>query len=147
MKVLFLDIDGVVNCEDTFMMGAKGKNPFPLDPEMAFRVGKIVLYTGCEVVLSSSWRHHAPSVEAVKERVTLILDVTGTSKLVRYEDKPRGHEIQEWLDNHPEVDKYAILDDDSDMLDSQKHSFFQTSWKKGLTEDIMAAVIKHLGTE
>lgn len=32
----------------------------------------------------------------------------------------RGEEIQDWLDNHPEVEDYAILDDDSDML---KHQF------------------------
>jgi hypothetical protein len=31
----------------------------------------------------------------------------------------RGQEIQEWLDKHPEVEDYAILDDDSDMLPEQ----------------------------
>lgn len=31
----------------------------------------------------------------------------------------RGEEIQEWLDNYPEVTDYAILDDDSDMLPEQ----------------------------
>lgn len=31
----------------------------------------------------------------------------------------RGEEIQEWLNQHPEVTDYAILDDDSDMLPEQ----------------------------
>lgn len=31
----------------------------------------------------------------------------------------RGQEIKEWLDKHPEVSDYAILDDDSDMLENQ----------------------------
>ena len=147
MKVLFLDIDGVVNCESTFQMGARGGNPFPLDPEMAFRVGKITLETGCSVVLSSSWRHHKDSRMAVTERVVPFIGITPTSDLVNYEDKPRGHEIQAWLDEHPEVEKYAILDDDSDMLDSQLDNFFQTSWKTGLTDEIMNKVIEHLGKE
>ena len=145
MKVLFLDIDGVVNCENTFKMGARNKSPYPLDPEMAFMVGKIKLYTGCEVVLSSSWRHSKDGIKAVEDGIVPVLDITGNTHLVEYKDKPRGHEIQAWLDSHPEVDRYAILDDDSDMLDSQLHSFFKTSWKSGLTEEIMNKVIDHLG--
>ena len=35
----------------------------------------------------------------------------------------RGEEIQDWLDNHPEVEDYAILDDDSDMLPEQFAKF------------------------
>jgi hypothetical protein len=35
----------------------------------------------------------------------------------------RGEEIKEWLDNHPEVEDYVILDDDSDMLDEQFDHF------------------------
>lgn len=147
MKVLFLDIDGVVNCENTFKMGARNTSPYPLDPEMAFMVGKIKLYTGCEVVLSSSWRHDKNAVKAVEDNIVPIFDITGTTPLYKYEDKPRGHEIQEWLDNHPDVDRYAILDDDSDMLDTQLPNFFKTSWKTGLTEDIMNKVIEHLGKE
>ena len=145
MKVLFLDIDGVVNCENTFKMGARNRSPYPLDPEMAFMVGKIQMYTGCVVVLSSSWRHSKEGVKAVEDGIVPVFDITGNSNLVNYEDRPRGHEIQAWLDKHPEVERYAILDDDSDMLDSQKENFFQTSWKTGLTEQIMNAVIEHLG--
>lgn len=146
MKVLFLDIDGVVNCENTFKMGARNTTPYPLDPEMAFMVGKIVLYTGCAVVLSSSWRHDERAIKAVEDNIVPIIGITGNSRLVNYEDKPRGHEIQSWLDAH-QVDKYAILDDDSDMLESQLPNFFKTSWKTGLTEDIMNKVIEHLGKE
>lgn len=43
--------------------------------------------------------------------------------------KIRGEEIQEWLDNHPEVEDYAILDDDSDMLEEQfKHFHHCDGW-------------------
>jgi len=147
MKVLFLDIDGVANCEKTFQTIARKSTPYPLDQTMAFMIGKIWMCTGCEIVLSSSWRHDKKAVEAVANGIAPVLDITGNSHLVDYEDKPRGHEIQTWLDAHPEVEKYAILDDDSDMLDSQLPNFFKTSWKTGITEDIMNKVIEHLGAE
>jgi hypothetical protein len=35
----------------------------------------------------------------------------------------RGEEIKEWLDNQNDVDDYAIIDDDSDMLEEQFNHF------------------------
>lgn len=144
MKVLFLDIDGVVNKQENFDR-SKNPGPYPIDSYCAFLVGRIQLQTSCEVVLSSSWRHHPEGVQNVSERVVQLLDKTPTTHLYKYEDKPRGHEIKMWLDKHPEVEKYAILDDDSDMLDEQLPSFFQTSFKEGLTDEIAEKVIEHLG--
>ena len=41
----------------------------------------------------------------------------------------RGQEIKEWLDDHPEVEDYVILDDDSDMLEDQfEHFHHCDSW-------------------
>jgi hypothetical protein len=39
---------------------------------------------------------------------------------------PRGVEIQQWLDEHPDVTNYVILDDDSDMLEHQMKNFVVT---------------------
>lgn len=47
----------------------------------------------------------------------------------------RGTEIQMWLDAHPEVDNYVILDDDTDMLDSQSEHFVHISYEEGLNEE------------
>lgn len=52
----------------------------------------------------------------------------GTTK--RY----RGEEIQMWLDEHPEVTNYVIIDDDNDMLDSQESHLVQTSWYDGIQD-------------
>lgn len=138
MKVLFLDIDGVVNKQENFDR-SRNPGPYPLDSYCAFLVGRIVLQTGCEVVLSSSWRNHPEGVQNVSERVIQLLDKTP------YLPGVRGDEIQWWLDRHPEVTRYAILDDDSDMLGSQKSSFFKTSFREGLTDEIAERVIAHLG--
>lgn len=139
MKVLFLDIDGVVNSRDSTVF----KNSlWPLDPYKAFLIGKIQLDTGCEVVLSSSWRHHSDGVAQVEERIVKLLDKTP--------DLPggiRGNEISQWLRQHPEVDTYAILDDDSDMLALQKPNFFKTTFETGLTDEIAKQVIEHLNAK
>jgi hypothetical protein len=138
MKILFLDIDGVVNKIDNFN---PGKNPglYPIDSYCAFLVGRIQLQTGCEVVLSSSWRYHPEGIQNVSERVVRLLDSTPES------DGYRGDEIQLWLDQHPEVDKYAILDDHMDFYAYQAPNFFKTTFEEGLTDEIAEAVINHLG--
>ncbi len=95
--------------------------------------------TDCKVVLSSSWKHSEESSNYISQRVVSIYDVTPEG-----DSWVRGEEIKMWLEKHPEVKVYAILDDDSDMLPDQIPNFFQTSWKTGLTEDIAAKVIHHL---
>ena len=104
---------------------------------MAFLVGKIVLDTDCKVVLSSSWRHHPDGIKVISQCVTPVMDKTPDAET-------RGEEIQMWLDEHPEVTQYAILDDDADILPEQKENFFKTTWAFGLTEDIAKAVTEHL---
>lgn len=141
MKVLFLDIDGVVNKKENFNPAIKN-NLYPIDSWCAFLVGRIQLQTGCEVVLSSSWRHHPEGVKNVSERIVKLLDVTPT-----LDRDTRGEEIGAWLEQHPEVEKYAILDDDSDMLDNQLPNFFKTTFDDGLTDEIAEKVIEHLGRE
>lgn len=140
MKVLFLDIDGVVNSEESFKNGSGGNTD--IDPYMAFLVGKIQLETDCKVVLSSSWRHHPDGIKMVEDRVVKIIDKTPFSRS-KERDK-RGYEIQDWLDAHPEVSRYAIIDDSGDMLEEQMENFFQTTWQKGITEEIMQKIIIHL---
>ena len=136
MKIIFLDVDGVLNCEYTH---TKGMSLFPIDPYMVLLVDRIVQATGAKVVLSSSWRYHPESAAIVKKSVDFI-DVTpmnrGTSS--------RGTEIKAWLDAHPDVTKYAILDDNTDMLTAQMPSFFKTDWDKGLTDEVANKVIAHL---
>ena len=135
MKVLFLDIDGVINCKTSNFK----TDLWPLDRYMAFLVGKIEMYTDCKVVLSSSWRKHPEGVAIVEKSLAIkLFDITGN------EGKIRGDEIQAWLERHPEVTRYAILDDDSDMLESQLPNFFQTKWETGLTDEIAEKVISHL---
>lgn len=140
MKVLFLDIDGVVNSVKNFNPGKQ--EVYPLDRYCAFLVGRIQLQTGCKVVLSSSWRHDPKAVQSVSQSVVELFDITPT--LGKY----RGDEVQAWLDKHPEVTKYAILDDDMDFYVYQAPNFFKTRFmEEGLTDEIAQAVIDHLNSD
>ncbi len=139
MKILFLDIDGVVNCATTNFK----TDLWPLDRYMAFLVGKILLDTGCQIVLSSTWRHHPEGVAIVEKHIGKVLDITPRGGEIR------GEQIKAWLDSQSVksdffVEKYAILDDDSDMLEEQMPNFFKTSWQTGLTDEIANKVTEHL---
>jgi histidinol phosphatase-like enzyme len=53
MKVIFLDIDGVLNCDHT---ANPRKFPYVVDKKLLARFKKLLSRTGAKVVLSSSWR-------------------------------------------------------------------------------------------
>lgn len=144
MKVLFLDIDGVLNNNHTLerFEGALG-----IDPAMVKSLKFILYQTKAKVVLSSTWRLY-PSAKAEVERVLApyeVIDVTPDNNGLT----SRGTEIQQWLDAHPEVERYAILDDNEDFLEHQKPNFFQTFRVEngelflGLTSGNAAGVIGH----
>lgn len=156
MKILFLDIDGVCNSART---AQRHRGAIGIDPYMAFLVGKIVIATGCYIVLSSSWRLHKEGRDEITKQVCKFIDSTPfMPKQGGAEACERGHEIKTWLDRNMiikcdicrdpcpghTVDRYAILDDNSDMLPEQQDNFFKTSWDIGLTPEIMQRVIDHL---
>lgn len=134
MKVLFLDIDGVVNCVKT----TQRHGPFVgIDPAMAERVKRIIKETGCEVVLSSTWRLTDSSRAEVQKKVCDFIDVTASLP-----SNFRGSEIDVWMRDHPEIERYAILDDNTDFHPAQR--LFKTSWSTGLTDEIADEVINYL---
>jgi hypothetical protein len=82
--------------------------------------------TNTKICVSSTWKHHFGTKGYVStpekwEDVFQLLGfnpgtyvgITGDRRTLR------GEEIKDWLDNHPEVEDYVILDDDSDMLPEQ----------------------------
>lgn len=141
MKVLFLDIDGVCNSAE---WAAAGNSLWHgTCPEMVKQVRRIIEATKCQVVLSSTWRLYPEARAVVKRDVCHFIDCTiDMQRGGKWGVAPRGEEIKEWLDRHPQVTQYAILDDNSDMLPYQW--LFQTTWEKGITEEIADAVIDHL---
>lgn len=145
-KIIFLDIDGVLNCEDT---AARMNGIIGIDPFLVMEFNRIIFATDAEIVLSSSWRHSAEEREEIKKKVMPFIDITPT---INEKYAVRGDEVEAWLEKNigkifdrKDKVKYAILDDDSDFYIWQP--LFKTSWKEGLTNEIAQRVIKHLNQE
>jgi len=140
MKIIFLDIDGVFNCKTTMQ---RHRGYIGIDPYLAFIFAKEFIDTDIKIVLSSSWRHAKQGQEEVRKQVIDFIDCTPSLPGMTV----RGDEIKAWLDAHPEVEKYAIVDDDSDMLPEQMPNLFQTSWETGITTEIIEKIKKHFSNE
>jgi len=134
VKILFLDCDGVLNSAVT--MERVGRY-LGLEAALVQRAQAMVAASGATVVLSSTWRLYPEMLAEVKRHFT-VHDVTpdlGTS---------RGAEIAAWLEAHPEVERYVIVDDDRDMTPEQLPHCFFTDWYSGLTQKVADAVVAHL---
>jgi hypothetical protein len=96
--------------------------------------------TDTKICVSSTWKHQfgiegyvsTPErwVDALFElgfKEGTFVGITGDRRTLR------GEEIQDWLDKHPEVTDYAILDDDSDMMEHQFSKFHHCDPWFGLT--------------
>lgn len=136
MKIIFLDIDGVLNTSRTKELVCGGC--LGIEPGKADLIKRIVKETGAKIVLTSTWRHHPDLSQAVRDQVVEFIGVT------RSLGTERGFEIEEWLIAHPEVERYAIIDDTCDMLASQSPNFFQCYWDEGLIPELAERIIKHL---
>ena len=167
MKVIFLDIDGVLNNEkhakEMFNKVKQGE----LESDIYYScwdlpykdtllpLQKIIKETGAKIVLSSSWRFshdrivklntifstYGFQVFATTDNGAWIswLEELGfdTTKCHRkYTNKyneeyttDRGAEIMLWLNNHPEVTNFVILDDEiSDIKMYYPNNYVQTDF-------------------
>jgi hypothetical protein len=134
MKVLFLDIDGVCNCESTLL---KAKRSDVIDPIMIGRINKITDATGAKIVISSSWRRIFGLSNVINKYLRpagLSGDIIGETPLIGFKLSrgvtQRGKEIRKWLEKNPSVERFVILDDEDDM-DGLQDNFIQTSFDDG----------------
>src|ERR1700712_328879 len=109
MKVIFLDIDGVLNCDST---PNPRRFPYIVDNRLLSRFHELVRNTGAKVILSSTW-----PVDPVGRLAAKFYGVPFDDCCPDMPGSPRCEEMQVWLRQHPEVTRYAALDDDDDCLD------------------------------
>lgn len=131
-KYLFLDVDGVLNSDNWYHEEWQKDHIYPqgdFDPVCVARINRVVAETGCKVVVSSSWREDS-NLQSVFTRAGLkfpIYDITPFGD-------HRGKEIQDWLDAQTKPYVYAIVDDDREMLNSQKRFVVRTNGNIGITD-------------
>jgi hypothetical protein len=134
MKIIFLDIDGVLNCDKT---PNPRKFPYVVDKKLLLRFNGLLKRTNAKVVLSSSWRCDPIGLLAAKYWGVPFIDVCPDMPR-----SPRGKEMVKWLADHPKVTRFAIIDDEDDELDDLP--LFQPSGKTGITPGIMKGVERYL---
>jgi hypothetical protein len=156
-KYIFLDIDGVLATPKS-IEGVGGG--WKIEDEKQELLKRIIESTGAKIVLSSSWRKWdlETTIEFMKGEGFWFADlIVGiTIRAYQYLDRtkkihlsiPRGVEIKQWIDTNIHSDngknwerkilgvdyQYVILDDDIDMLYTQKNNFVNTNSDLGLTK-------------
>ena len=153
MKAIFLDIDGVLNCESTHETTRSGVTF--VEDRFVKRLKTIVDATDARVVLSSDWRYDRDCVgyngdylELVEKLFEYGIEFYGFTSVCLRNDRGfpienRGFEINQYLIEHHEVDKFVILDDRCDM-EPHLDRLVMTSYDTGLTEEDVKEAIELL---
>lgn len=152
-KIIFLDIDGVLNTRDWHSRMTKDtpRDEFGwvFDPVAVENLVHIINETGANIVVSSSWKYLG--MTKLKEMWDIrnlpgdLLDITPNTvsdeillnaNLDEIElGVCRGNEIKEWLSKHKgEVSNYVIIDDFDDLLPEQMCHAVITNTLIGITE-------------
>ena len=129
MNVVFLDYDGVVNTPQWSINALDQRWVCNFNSEFDGRVNDTQavqwLSEFCEkygyaIVVTSTWRRAKNYKECLfNAGLRDGIEIIGCTPLIH--NGTRGKEIGEWLKVHPEVDKYLIFDDDTDMGDHIDH--------------------------
>lgn len=115
MKVIFLDIDGVLNSEQ-YIRECDGCG-IVIDPSKMVLLKQIVDATNARIVLSTSWREHWSKDQKQCDSTGVLMNsIFGAYGLQIFDKTPQLHtrretEIKSWLDKNPDVQKFVVLDD------------------------------------
>ena len=153
MKVIFLDIDGVLNCatSKSRCFGCLG-----IDDDKVKRLKTIVLNTGAKIYLISDWKdgwYKEPYLKGEQDIFADYLDRKLKKQGLYIADKlngepyERGKSIKEWV-NGKCIDSFVILDDITQDYSEQgfEKQFIQADSSVGLTDNDVIQAIEILNT-
>lgn len=134
-KLIFLDMDGVINCSDPSKELVR--QPDLYCPELVETLNGLTDIADIKVVLSSVWRL-GETVESINKMFSTIgikLECIGLTPTGGY---CRGEEIEKWIkinigNDYWKYKRYVIIDDDSDMLYYQRFNFYHVDHYSGIT--------------
>ena len=136
MRIIFLDIDGVI-C--TIRKGFRY-----MDEKCMFWLALLLWITDAKIVVSSAWRRGELGLTKRRMLERGFMHrwhhrIIGETPDVFTKDGPtvpRGYEIKKWLYTNGfqyDFKDYVILDDDSDMLHHQRNNYVKTNCYFGLS--------------
>ena len=165
-KVIFLDVDGVLNSNRTL------HEDISLEDDLILNLKEIVNKTEAKIILSSSWRLSTEAIATLMDKLDkfgltisgMTCDSVDLDWLEKYEfdvtkkyldtkfdydenkqikiTHDRGAEIFKWLHDHDDC-AYVILDDEIEDIKPyfSESVIVKTSYKTGLTkEDVKKAI-------
>ena len=154
MKVIFLDIDGVLNTE------AYRENPdvdyfdAPVSKIHMCLLEYLVRQTDAKVVLSSTWREYWENCETQSDPFGVYINrLFEKYGLAIFDKTPelrdRDEEIAEWLKLHKgQIENYVIIDDfDFEWSEENEKHLIKTNDETGLDEETVARAIRVLNGE
>lgn len=140
MKVIFLDIDGVLVNLPALQAGRVDDGNCRAAPECVRWLNWITEQTSARIIVSSNWRkfHTLPRLRAFLRRWGVTAPILGVTpdlseRRTVYVAVPRGLEIQAAIHARPQIERFVILDDDADMT-GLMGQLVQTCYETGLTE-------------
>lgn len=170
-KVIFLDLDGVLNTEEHFAYlrnnGLDTTDYFGnlFSPVAVKNLQQIIDATDAKIVISSSWRFAGMDVLKIMwKKRQLPGNIYDITSLYVADDFIREHmheecfdysevifsarelEISSWLQDHPEVTNYAILDDLSSMKQYEAN-YVRINPETGITSENAEQAIKILNSK
>ncbi len=85
---------------------------------------------GYDIVVTSTWRLWDNYKEClINGGLRQGIEILGRTPSLR--GQPRGAEIKRYIDEHPEILYYVIVDDEADILPEQRDHFIQTNGDTG----------------
>lgn len=168
-KVIFLDIDGVLNSNRTLY------EDISLEDDLILNLKEIVNKTKAKIILSSSWRLSTEAIAKLMDKLDkfglvisgMTCDGVDLDWLEKYEfdatkkyldtkfdygenrqikfTHDRGAEIFKWLHDHDDC-AYVILDDEIEDIKPyfSESVIVKTSYKTGLTKEDVKKTIQIL---
>lgn len=148
MKVIFLDMDGVLNGVCDKFCG--------VNTDCAKRLQRIIDATGAKLVISSSWRYMILQGAMTDLGFQYLLGTHGiTADVIGHtcsdDNVPqRGEQIRAWLRTHrPRPEKWLTIDDGGNVEfpNFSEKQWVQTNGAIGLTDEDVDWVIHLLGVK
>lgn len=177
MKLIFLDVDGVLNSVRSMVAWHKewkatighfdSEYPYSgrrhilrnhIDEVAVMLMNRITDTSGAKYVISSAHRKHIPAdMDGVRDLRKMQEYFSGfglTGEVIGYTPATassfRGTEIESWLLDHRDLDitHYVIVDDSSDMLAEQlEKHFVHTNAANGLSYDNFKQILTILDSK
>lgn len=141
MRLIFLDIDGVMNHID-HKEKSRFHHGYSFCPNAVQNLKRIIKETDAYIVISSSWRgYHSKNTLARKLFTAYglrhrVIGRTPRIKRKAFEKVYRWAEIKLFLDRYKKpVESFVVLDDDNDMLELTNRLVRTSPFNYGLTEE------------